>query len=90
MRPVPPLETLLRRQRTLGWSLSAGVFAITVGYFALMGSDAPIMRRPVWGRWVTVANVAAVAIIATFFVSITLYGRIAHRIDELRAGNTHR
>jgi uncharacterized membrane protein (DUF485 family) len=75
-------DALLHRQRLMGWALSAGVLAITVGFFALMGTDAPIMRRAIFGRSITVANVAAVAIIAAFFLSIAIYGRLANLIDE--------
>jgi len=84
------LEVLLRRQRTLSWVLSASVFAVTVGFFALMGTNSSVMRRVVWGRGVTVANVAAAAIIVLFFVSIAVYGHLADRIDQARAHSENR
>jgi uncharacterized membrane protein (DUF485 family) len=53
----------------------------TVGFFALMSIDAPILSRIAFGRAVTVANVAAVAIILTSLLCIAIFGWQARRID---------
>jgi uncharacterized membrane protein (DUF485 family) len=75
------LERLLRRQRVLAWSLSLLMVTTTVGFFALMSLDAPILSRIAFGRAVTVANVAAVAIILTSLLCIAIFGWQARRID---------
>jgi uncharacterized membrane protein (DUF485 family) len=76
------VERLLSRHRILAWLLSLLTFAATVGFFALMGLDAPILSRVVYGRWITLANVLAAALIAMFLASIALFGWRAARIDE--------
>jgi uncharacterized membrane protein (DUF485 family) len=79
------LERLLRRQRILAWLLSALTLAMTVTFFAMMTLSAPLLSRVAFGRSITVANAAAVAIILVFLASIALFARQASRIDaELR------
>ena len=75
------LERLLRRQRVLAWSLSLLMLATTVGFFALMSLDAPILARIAFGRAVTVANVTAVALILMSLLCIAIFGWQARRID---------
>jgi len=75
------LERLLRRQRVLAWSLSLLMLTTTVGFFALMSLDAPTLSRIAFGRAVTVANVAAVALILTSLLCIAIFGWQARRID---------
>jgi uncharacterized membrane protein (DUF485 family) len=53
----------------------------TVGFFALMSIDAPILSRIAFGHAVTVANVAAVAVILMSLLSIAVFGWQARRID---------
>lgn len=86
--PEPVLERMLRKQRLLAWILSILTFALTVGFFALMGFDAPILSRIVLGHSVTMANALALSIIVVFLLAIGLFGRRANRIDELK--NTRR
>ena len=76
-----PLEPLLRRQRTLAWLLSILTLTVTVGFFALMNLASAVMSRVVFGRWITVANVAAASIILLFLASIAWFGRQATEID---------
>lgn len=75
------LERLLHRHRILAWSLAAVVFAMTLGFFALMGFDSPIVSRIAIGRSITLANVIAVGMILVFLLSIGIFGRSAARID---------
>ena len=85
------LERLLRRQRTLAWLLSIGTFALTVSFFGAMTLAAPLLKTVVIGRSITLANVAAVAIIALFLVAIAVFGRYARQIDdELRDARSGR
>jgi uncharacterized membrane protein (DUF485 family) len=83
------LEPLLRRRRALAWLLSILTVTITVGFFALMNLASAFMSRVVFGRWITVANVAAVSIILFFLASIALFARQAAEIDA-RLHNTRR
>jgi uncharacterized membrane protein (DUF485 family) len=78
---VGSLERLLRRQRALAWSLSLLMLTTTVGFFALMSIDAPILAHIAFRRAVTVANVAAVAVILLALLSIAIFGWQARRID---------
>ena len=80
--PQTPLEVLLRRQRVLGWLLSALTLTMTVGFFAMMTLAAPLLSRVAFGRSVTIANVAALSIILIFLASIALFGWQASRIDQ--------
>ena len=80
--PQTPLELLLRRQRVLGWLLSVLTLTMTVGFFAMMTLAAPLLSRVAFGRSVTIANVAALAIILVFLASIALFGWQAGRIDQ--------
>ena len=80
--PQTPLELLLRRQRVLGWLLSALTLTMTVGFFAMMTLAAPLLSRVAFGRSVTIANVAALTIILVFLASIALFGWQASRIDQ--------
>jgi len=80
--PQTPLERLLRRQRVLGWLLSALTLTMTVGFFAMMTLAAPLLSRVAFGRSVTIANVAALTIILVFLASIALFGWQASRIDQ--------
>jgi uncharacterized membrane protein (DUF485 family) len=75
------IERLLRRQRVLAWSLSLLMLTTTVGFFALMSLDAPILSHIAFGRAVTVSNVAAVAVILMSLLSIAIFGWQARRID---------
>jgi uncharacterized membrane protein (DUF485 family) len=79
---VIELERLLRRHRILAWSLAGVIFAMTIGFFALMGFDSPIVSQIVIGRSITAANVIAVGMILVFLLSIAVFGRSAARIDE--------
>ena len=76
------LERLLRRHRILAWLLSICTFAMTVGFFALMGFDAPILSHVAFGRSITVANAMAACMIILFLVSIAWFGWRATRIDK--------
>jgi uncharacterized membrane protein (DUF485 family) len=76
------LERLLRQQRVVAWLLSILILLLTVSFFALMQLDAPFLSRVAFGRSITVANVAALALIAVFLLSIAFFGRRASRIDE--------
>ena len=80
--PQKPLEQLLRRQRILAWLLSTLTLTMTVGFFAMMTLAAPLLSRVAFGRSVTIANVAALAIILVFLASIALFGWQASRIDQ--------
>jgi uncharacterized membrane protein (DUF485 family) len=80
--PQTPLELLLRRQRVLGWLLSALTLTMTVVFFAMMTLAAPLLSRVAFGRSVTIANVAALTIILVFLASIALFGWQASRIDQ--------
>jgi len=84
------LERLLRRQRKLAWLLSIGTFTLTVTFFGATTLAAPLLKQVVIGRSITLANVAAVSIIALFLVSIAVFGRYASRIDELRDARSAR
>jgi uncharacterized membrane protein (DUF485 family) len=61
--------------------LSVFTFALTVGFFALMGFDAPILSRIVFGHSITMANVIAAGMIFVFLLSIAFFGWRAARID---------
>jgi uncharacterized membrane protein (DUF485 family) len=76
------LERLLHRQRVLAGLLSIGTLTLTVTFFAMMTLAAPLLRQVVFGRSVTLANVAAVSIIVLFLASIAAFGRHATRIDD--------
>ena len=76
------LEPLLRKQRILAWLLSILTLTITVGFFAMMNLASPLMSRVVFGRSITVANVAALSIILLFLASIALFGHRANQIDR--------
>jgi uncharacterized membrane protein (DUF485 family) len=76
------LERVLKHQRILAWALSGLTFAMTVGFFALMGTDAPLLSRIAVGRSISIANVLAAALILIFLASIALFGWRAARIDE--------
>jgi uncharacterized membrane protein (DUF485 family) len=80
--PQTPLERLLRRQRILAWLLSTLTLAMTVVFFAMMTLAAPLLSRVAFGRSITLANVAAAAIILVFLASIALFAWQASRIDE--------
>jgi uncharacterized membrane protein (DUF485 family) len=80
--PQAPLERLLRRQRVLAWVLSTLTLTLTVSFFAMMTLAAPLLSRVAFGRSVTIANVAALAIILVFLASIALFGWHAGRIDQ--------
>jgi len=77
------LAQLLRQQRILAWLLSTFTFGMTTGFFALMGFGAPILSRVAFGRSITNANVAAVAIILLILASVALFEYRAVRIDAL-------
>lgn len=79
------LAKLRQRQRWLAWVLSALTFSVTVGFFALMGSDAPLLSRVAFGRSITMANTLAASIVVLLLVSIAIFGRLANRIDALAA-----
>ena len=76
-----PLERLLRRQRALAWSFSAGTLLLTASFFASMSLNASALAHVVWGRFVTVADLAAVVIILLFLLSVVAFGWQARRID---------
>jgi uncharacterized membrane protein (DUF485 family) len=82
LRAEIELERLLHRHRILAWSLAGAIFAMTIGFFALMGFATPIVSRIVIGRSITAANVIAVGMILVFLLSIVVFGRSAARIDE--------
>ena len=77
-----PLELLLRRQRVLAWVLSTLTLTMTVVFFAMMTLAAPLLSRVAFGRSITIANAAALAIILVFLASIGLFGWQAGRIDQ--------
>jgi uncharacterized membrane protein (DUF485 family) len=81
--PRATLEKLLRRQRVLAWCLSGLTLATTVGFFGLMGVNAPFLAQRLPGHSLSAANVLAAAIIMLFLGAIVLFGRQANRIDEL-------
>jgi uncharacterized membrane protein (DUF485 family) len=81
--PGARLASLQRHQRLLAWLLSVLVFAVTVGFFALMGLDAPLLSHVAFGRWITVANILAASIVVVLLLSIALFGYMASRIDAL-------
>jgi uncharacterized membrane protein (DUF485 family) len=76
------MEGLLRRHRILAWLLAGLIFAMTVGFFALMGFDAPMLSRIAVGRSISFANIVAVGMILMFLLTIVIFGRSAARIDE--------
>jgi uncharacterized membrane protein (DUF485 family) len=80
--PQTTLERLLRRQRVLAWLLSTLTLTMTVAFFALMTLAAPLLSRVAFGRSVTIANAAALAIILVFLASIALFGWQAGQIDQ--------
>jgi uncharacterized membrane protein (DUF485 family) len=80
--PQTPLERLLHRQRMLAWVLSTLTLTLTVAFFAMMTLAAPLLSRVAFGRSVTIANAAALAIIVVFLASIALFGWQAGRIDQ--------
>jgi uncharacterized membrane protein (DUF485 family) len=80
--PPTPLERLLRRQRVLAWVLSTLTLTLTVVFFAMMTLAAPLLSRVAFGRSITIANAAALAIIGVFLASIALFGWQAGRIDQ--------
>jgi uncharacterized membrane protein (DUF485 family) len=80
--PETPLDRLLRRQRVLAWLLSTLTLTMTVGFFAMMTLAAPLLSRVAFGRSVTIANAAALAIIVVFLASIALFGWQAGKIDQ--------
>jgi uncharacterized membrane protein (DUF485 family) len=80
--PQAPLDRLLRRQRVLAWALSILTLTLTVVFFAMMTLAAPLLSRVAFGRSITLANAAALAIIVVFLASIALFGWQAGRIDR--------
>ena len=76
------LERLLRRQRVLAWVLATLTLTLTVVFFAMMTLATPLLSRVAFGRSVTIANAAALAIILVFLASIALFGWQAGRIDQ--------
>ena len=80
--PQTPLARLLRRQRVLAWVLSTLTLTLTVVFFAMMTLAAPLLSRVAFGRSITIANTAALAIIVVFLASIALFGWQAGRIDQ--------
>jgi uncharacterized membrane protein (DUF485 family) len=81
--PGARLAELQRRQRLLAWLLSVLAFGVTVGFFALMGLDAPFLSHIAFGQWISVANVLAASIVVVLLLSIALFGHLASRIDAL-------
>ena len=77
------LAKLRQRQRLLAWLLAAVTFIVTVSFFALMGSDAPLLSRVAFGRSITVANTLAASIVVLLLASIAIFARLANRIDAL-------
>ena len=75
------LDRRLGRQRVLAWCLTAGTVLMTATFFALLSRNDPILRYIVYGRTVTVADLAAVAIILAMSVSVAVFGWYAQRID---------
>jgi uncharacterized membrane protein (DUF485 family) len=75
------LDRRLGRQRVLAWSLTASTVLMTATFFALLSSNHPILRHIVYGRTITVADLAAVAIILVLLVSVAVFGWYAQRID---------
>ena len=80
--PQTTLARLLRRQRVLAWVLSTLTLTLTVVFFAMMTLAAPLLSRVAFGRSITIANAAALAIILVFLASIGLFGWQAGRIDQ--------
>ncbi len=80
---VALLARLRRRQRVLAWLLSGLTFVVTVGFFALMGLDAPLLSQVAFGRSITMANTLAASIVVLLLLSIAIFGRRANRIDAL-------
>jgi len=81
--PRATLQKLLHRQQILAWCLSGLTLATTVGFFGLMGINAPFLAQPLPGHSLCAANILAAAIIVLFLGAIVLFGRQANRIDEL-------
>jgi uncharacterized membrane protein (DUF485 family) len=81
-QPQARLELLLRRQRILAWLLSTLTLMMTVIFFAMMTLSAPLLSRVAFGRSITFANAAALAIILIFLASIALFAWQASRLDE--------
>jgi uncharacterized membrane protein (DUF485 family) len=77
------LEKLQRRRRGLAWWLSLLTFAVTVGFFAMMGLDLPLLSQVAFGRCITVANVLAASIVLLVLLSIAVFSQLANRIDDL-------
>ena len=75
------LDRRLARQRVLAWCLTAGTVLMTATFFALLARNDPILRHIVYGRMVTVADLAAVVIILVMLVSVAVFGWYAQRID---------
>ena len=80
--PQTSLDRLLRRQRVLAWVLSTLTLTLTISFFAMMTLAAPLLSRVAFGRSVTIANAAALAIIVVFLASIALFGWQAGKIDQ--------
>ena len=81
-QPQARLELLLRRQRILAWLLSTLTLMMTVIFFAMMTLSTPLLSRVAFGRSITFANAAALAIILIFLASIALFAWQASRLDE--------
>ena len=75
------LDRRLGRQRVLAWCLTAGTVLVTTTFFALLSRNDPILRHIVYGRTITVADLAAVVIILAMLVSVAVFGWYAQRID---------
>jgi uncharacterized membrane protein (DUF485 family) len=75
------LDRRLGRQRVLAWSMTAGTVLITATFFALLSRNDPLLSHIAYGHTVTVANLAAVAIILVMLVSVAVFGWYAQRID---------
>ena len=80
--PQTHLERLLLRQRVLAWVLSTLTLTLTVVFFAMMTLAAPLLSRVAFGRSITIANAAALAIILVLLASIAIFGWQAGRIDQ--------
>ena len=78
---VTLLDRRLKRQRVLAWSMTAGTVSITATFFALLSRNDPLLRHIVYGHTVTVADLAAVAIILVMLASVAVFGWYAQRID---------
>jgi uncharacterized membrane protein (DUF485 family) len=77
------LEQRLSQQRALAWSLTAATVLVTAIFFALLSRNDPLLRRVIHGHSITLADVAAVAIILAMLVSVAVFGWYAQRIDAL-------